>query len=124
MYSNLFNLLSTSIRTLPGVNPKIYALLAKVLNVNLSQREPTIIELLQLMPHSVIDRRMRPDIAFAPTGKIVTLEIIIDQHRPPPNSNNRSPYRVIGHDKTGNINLVFFHAQHSWLEKQLPEGKK
>ncbi|MEL6094222.1 ATP-dependent DNA helicase RecG [Bartonella schoenbuchensis] len=124
MYSNLFNLLSTSIRTLPGVNQKVYPLLAKVLNVNLSQHEPTIIDLLQLMPHSVIDRRMRPDIAFAPEGKIVTLEIIIDQHRPPLNSNNRSPYRVIGYDKTGSINLVFFHAQRSWLERQLPEGKK
>ncbi|WP_375616585.1 ATP-dependent DNA helicase RecG [Bartonella sp. AP58NXGY] len=116
----LFN----SIRTLSGITPKIYGLLTKLLNVNPTQREVTLIDLLQLMPHSVIDRRMRPSIACAKEGDTVTLEIIIDQHQPPPRGHNRIPYRVIAHDQTGKINLVFFHAQPLWLKKQLPEGKK
>ncbi|WP_375696892.1 ATP-dependent DNA helicase RecG [Bartonella sp. AC70YNML] len=116
----LFN----SIRTLSGITPKVYGLLTKLLNVNPTQREATLIDLLQLMPHSVIDRRMRPSIACAKEGDTITLEIVIDQHQPPPRGHNRIPYRVIAHDQTGKINLVFFHAQPLWLKKQLPEGKK
>ncbi|WP_375704481.1 ATP-dependent DNA helicase RecG [Bartonella sp. AD328YNZD] len=116
----LFN----SIRTLSGITPKVYGLLTKLLNVNPTQREATLIDLLKLMPHSVIDRRMRPSIACAKEGDTITLEIVIDQHQPPPRGHNRIPYRVIAHDQTGKINLVFFHAQPLWLKKQLPEGKK
>ncbi|AQX22948.1 MULTISPECIES: ATP-dependent DNA helicase RecG [unclassified Bartonella] len=123
MRPSLLNPLFTSINTLAGVNTKICSLFAKVLNINLVQREPTLIDLLRLMPHSVIDRRKQPNISFAQEGDIVTLEIIIDQHIPPTN-HSRAPYRVIGYDRTGTINLIFFHAQRSWLEKQLPKGKK
>ncbi|WP_208435708.1 ATP-dependent DNA helicase RecG [Bartonella phoceensis] len=124
MPPSLITPLFSSIRTLSGVTPKVYSLLAKVLNINPTQREPTLIDLLQLMPHSVIDRRMRPSIACAQEGVTITLEIMIDQHQPPPVGRNRLPYRVIAHDSTGKLNLVFFHAQPSWLKKQLPEGKK
>ncbi|WP_336279350.1 ATP-dependent DNA helicase RecG [Bartonella sp. CB175] len=124
MNSNLISPLFTSIRALSGISPKICALLAKVLNINLTQREPTVIDLLHLMPHSVIDRRMCSGIAFAQEGNTVTLEIVIDYHQPPPTGRNRLPYSVIAHDQTGKINLVFFHAQRPWLKKQLPEGKK
>ncbi|AQX29209.1 ATP-dependent DNA helicase RecG [Bartonella sp. JB63] len=123
MRPSLLNPLFTSINTLAGINIKICSLIAKVLNINLIQREPTLIDILRLMPHSVIDRRKQPGIAFAQEGDIVTLDITIDQHIPPTN-HTRSPYHVIGHDQTGTINLIFFHAQRSWLEKQLPEGKK
>ncbi|WP_375671094.1 ATP-dependent DNA helicase RecG [Bartonella sp. SD1336NMGDW] len=124
MPPNLLTPLFNSIRTLSGITPKTYGLLTKLLNVNPTQREATLIDLLQLMPHSVIDRRMRPSIAFVKEGDTVTLEIIIDQHQPPPRGHNKIPYRVIAHDQTGKINLVFFHAQPLWLKKQLPEGKK
>ncbi|WP_455478275.1 ATP-dependent DNA helicase RecG [Bartonella sp. B10] len=124
MRQNLLSPLFTSVRALPGINPKICTLLAKILNINSTQREPTVIDLLQLMPHSVIDRRMRSSIAFAQEEGTVTLEIIIDQHQPPPNGRNRLPYRIIAHDQTGKINLVFFHTQRPWLKNKLPEGKK
>ncbi|WP_455465503.1 ATP-dependent DNA helicase RecG [Bartonella sp. B39] len=124
MLPSLITPLFSSIRTLFGVTPKAYSLLAKVLNINPTQREPTLIDLLKLMPHSVIDRRIRHSIAYAQEGVITTLEIVIDQHQQPPVGHNRLPYRVIAYDLTGKINLVFFHAQRSWLKKQLPEGKK
>ncbi|EJF77065.1 ATP-dependent DNA helicase recG [Candidatus Bartonella washoeensis] len=124
MRPSLISPLFNSIHTISGISPKVCTLLSKVLNVHSIQRDPTLIDLLRLMPHSVIDRRMRPDIAFAPKGVTVTLEIIIDQHQPPPTGRNRLPYRVIAHDQTGIINLVFFHAQPSWLKKQLQKGKK
>ncbi|WP_332065494.1 ATP-dependent DNA helicase RecG [Bartonella sp. CB189] len=124
MRSDIISPLFSPIRTLSGVSPKICALLAKILNINLTQREATLIDLLQLMPHSVIDRRICPNISLAQEGNTVTLEVIVDYHQPPPTDRNRLPYRVIAHDETGAINLVFFHAQFSWLKKQLPEGKK
>lgn len=124
MLPSLIAPLFNSIRTLSGVTPKIYSLLAKVLNINPTQHDPTLIDLLQLMPHSVVDRRMRPSIAHAQEGNTVTLEIIISQHQPPPIGHNRLPYRVTAYDPTGKMNLVFFHAQPAWLKKQLPEGKK
>ncbi|WP_375656864.1 ATP-dependent DNA helicase RecG [Bartonella sp. CM120XJJH] len=124
MPPNLLTPLFNSIRTLSGITPKTYGLLTKLLNVNPTQREATLIDLLQLMPHSVIDRRICPSIACVKEGDTVTLEIIIDQHQPPPRGHNKIPYRVIAHDQTGKINLVFFHAQPLWLKKQLPKGKK
>ncbi|MCZ2328178.1 ATP-dependent DNA helicase RecG [Bartonella sp. F02] len=124
MRPSLIDPLFSPIHTLSRINSKTCDLLARVLNVNPTQRSPTIIDLLLLMPHSVIDRRKCPNISCAQEGTIVTLEIIIDQHQPPPSSRNRLPYRVIGYDNTGTITLVFFHAQRSWLEKQLPIGKK
>ncbi|EJF76917.1 ATP-dependent DNA helicase RecG [Bartonella birtlesii LL-WM9] len=124
MLPSLIAPLFHSIRTLSGITPKIYSLLAKVLNINPAQCEPTLINLLQLMPHSVIDRRIRSTIADAQEGNTITLEIVIDQHQPSPMGRNRLPYRIMAHDPTGKMNLVFFHAQPAWLKKQLPEGKK
>ncbi|WP_019223494.1 ATP-dependent DNA helicase RecG [Bartonella rattaustraliani] len=124
MTPSLIAPLFNSVRTLSGVTPKLYSLLAKILNINPIQREATLIDLLQLMPYSAIDRRTRPTIAYAQEDRTVTLEIVIDQHQAPPMGRNRLPYRVVAHDPTGKINLVFFHAKPSWLKKQLPEGKK
>ncbi|MET3589963.1 ATP-dependent DNA helicase RecG [Bartonella silvatica] len=124
MPPRLITPLFNSIRTLPGVTPKVCGLLSKILNSNPTQHEPTLIDLLQLMPYSVVDRRICPNIACAQEGITTTLEIIIDKHQPPPVGRNRLPYRVMAHDPTGKMNLVFFHAQSSWLKKQLPIGKK
>ncbi len=108
MLPSLIAPLFHSIRTLSGITPKIYSLLAKVLNINPAQCEPTLINLLQLMPHSVIDRRIRSTIADAQEGNTITLEIVIDQHQPSPMGRNRLPYRIMAHDPTGKMNLVFF----------------
>lgn len=114
----------TSVHSLAGVGPKVCTSLRKVLNIENSQEEPRIIDLLELMPHSVIDRRNRIGVAFAQDGSIATVEIKIDKHSPPPPSQRQLPYRIICHDDTGELTLVFFHAQRSWLERSLPEGKK
>lgn len=114
----------TPINSLSGVGPKVAVLLAKLLDIDSTQDTPRIVDLLQLMPHSVIDRRQRPGIAFAVDGAISTIEITIDQHLVSPSTHRQLPYRVIGHDETGEITLVFFHAQQSWLKKQLPEGER
>lgn len=124
MRPSLLDPLFTSVRTLSGIGPKVCGLLNKLLNIDPIHDEARIIDLLELMPHSVIDRRSRPGIAYAIEGSIATLEITIDQHQPPPSARRQLPYKVIAHDDTGEITLVFFHAHQSWLEKQLPLGQK
>jgi ATP-dependent DNA helicase RecG len=71
----------------------------------------------------VIDRRNRPGIAGAAEGAIVTLEVRIDRHQPPPRGNRSVPYRVYAHDDTGEIGLTFFHAHAAYLEKAMPVGE-
>lgn len=112
------------IKSLSGIGPKVNGLISRLLDIDQTIDEPRIIDLLQLMPHSVVDRRQRPGIAFAVDGSITTIEMVVDQHQTPTKTHRHLPYRVIGHDDTGEITLVFFHAQPSWLQKQLPEGKK
>ncbi|MDT6941835.1 ATP-dependent DNA helicase RecG [Brucella pseudogrignonensis] len=112
-----------SVRSLSGIGPKVAALLGKLLGTDVPGAEPKVGQLLFLPPNSVIDRRNRPGIAFAQEGAIVTLEVKIDQHQPPPRGKGNVPHRVIAHDDTGEIVLTFFHAQLPWLEKTLPEGE-
>ncbi|RUW70375.1 ATP-dependent DNA helicase RecG, partial [Mesorhizobium sp. M1E.F.Ca.ET.063.01.1.1] len=56
-------------------------------------------------------------------GQIVTLEVRVDRHQPPPRGNRSVPYRVYAHDDTGEIALTFFHAHAAYLQKMLPEGE-
>jgi len=112
------------ITALKGVGTKVGALLTKLLDIPASEGVARIIDLIQLMPHSVIDRSKRPGIAFAQEGEIVTLELIIESHAKPPKLNKKLPYRVYAHDNTGEICLTFFHAKQLWLETQLPIGQK
>src|SRR5690606_34814048 len=59
-------------------------------------------------------------VSEAPAGRIVTMELRVEKHSP--NARKNLPYRVQCRDDTGTINLVFFHANKGWIEKQLPVG--
>ena len=56
-------------------------------------------------------------------GTIATLEVRVLKHKPPPRGNNKAPYKVACEDDTGSIDLVFFHAEHKFIERQLPVGE-
>ncbi len=89
-----------------------------------SRREPSRVSaILCTCRHTVIDRRNRPGIAYAPEGAIVTLEVRIDRHQPAPSGRSNVPHRVYAHDDTGEISLTFFHAKQAWLEKVMPVGE-
>ncbi len=105
-----------SITTLAGVGPRNGKLLEKLIGGE------KILDLLLHPPIDFIDRRFSCPIAKAPNGKIVTMEVLIDKHFP--NARKSLPYRVKATDDSGEISLVFFHAHKSWIEKQLPIGKK
>jgi len=124
MRPSLLDPMFTSIRSLSGIGPEVCRLLARVLNMDPAEGEPRLVDFLHLLPHSTIDRRNRPGIARAAESAIATLELVIDRHQPPPAGKRNAPYRVFAHDNTGDIVLIFFHAQHSWLLSQLPEGEE
>lgn len=109
---------------LEGIGPKIGKILPKLFASLRPQQEARVLDLLLHMPSGAIDRRNRPGIANAVAGEIVTLEVIIDDHRPPPRVNRRAPYKVGVHDETGDMALIFFHSKGDYLAKQMPVGER
>ena len=109
--------------TLPGVGPKLAALLGKLVGRGGKSSGAVVRDLVLTPPHSIIDRTQRPGIANAPEGAIVTLELRIDRHVPAPRERRSAPHRVYAHDETGEIALTFFRARTDWLMKALPEGE-
>ncbi len=102
------------VTTLPGVGPKIGALIAKVTG-------DRIVDLCWHLPSGLIDRRFAPKVAEAPEGSIATLTVRVDAHAPAPT--RRLPYKVRCSDETGFITLTFFNARADYLKAQLPEGE-
>ena len=77
---------------LPGIGPKLERTLGKLFGRGESGAR--VIDLMFHAPSGLIDRSYRPTIAELPQHGIVTLEIQVDRHRPPPRHNKRVPYRV------------------------------
>ena len=117
----LLNPLFAPVTTLPGVGPKQDKLLRYLLG---RDETPRLVDLLLHLPASVIDRRARPKIRDAVPGTVVTLEVTVDRHRPPPPRNSRAPYLVYASDDTGDVVLTFFRAKPGYVEKLLPVGEK
>ncbi|MDE2472969.1 MAG: ATP-dependent DNA helicase RecG [Bradyrhizobium sp.] len=117
----LLNPLFAPVTSLAGVGPKQDKLFRYLLE---RSETPRLVDLLLHLPTSVIDRRTQPKIRDAAPGTIVTLEVTVDRHRPPPPHNSRAPYLVYAGDDTGNVVLTFFRAKPGYVEKLLPVGEK
>ena len=117
----LLNPLFAPVTGLPGVGPKQDKLLRYLLG---REETPRLVDLLLHLPSQVIDRRARPKIRDAAPGTLVTLEVTVDRHRPPPPHNRRAPYLVYASDDTGDVVLTYFRAQAGYVEKLLPVGAK
>ncbi|MFK8034416.1 MAG: ATP-dependent DNA helicase RecG, partial [Hyphomicrobiales bacterium] len=123
MRPDILTPLYQSARILPKIGPKLAVVLGK-LTRGAEADEARVIDLLFHRPYSMIDRRRQPGVANAADGEISTLKLHIDAHTPPPRGNKRVPYRITGHDDTGEMDLVFFHAHTSYLEKAIPVGEE
>src|SRR6266576_5683211 len=117
----LLNPLFAPVTSLAGVGPKQDKLLRYLLG---RDETPRLVDLLLHLPASVIDRRTRPKIRDAVPGTVMTLEVTVDRHRPPPPRNSRAPYLVYAGDDTGDVVLTFFRAKPGYVEKLLPVGEK
>jgi ATP-dependent DNA helicase RecG len=122
MRPSLLDPLFAPAASLDGIGAKTVGLLEKIVPSEIAGRDVQVRDLLFVLPHSVVDRRSRPGIAGSAEGAIVTLELRIDRHQPPPRGKRNVPYRVFAHDETGEIGLTFFHAHAAYLEKQMPVG--
>ena len=107
--------LFAEIGALPGIGPRI----GKAVERLAGKR---VVHLLWHLPNAVIDRRFSPKIAAAPDKAIVTLEVDIDRHLP--SHNRRTPYRVVCHDESGALDLVFFNPRPEYLNAALPPGER
>ncbi len=105
--------------SLPGVGPKIAKLLDRLLDRSNGAR---VVDVLFHLPYATLDRRARPKIGQAELGAIVTLEVRVAEHRAPPNARSKAPFKVLVEDETGDVELVFFLANHDWVRKSLPLG--
>jgi ATP-dependent DNA helicase RecG len=105
--------------TLPGVGPKIGKLLDRLLDRPAGAR---VIDVLFHLPYATVDRRDRPKIRDAQRDAVATLEVRVAEHRPPPNARSKAPFKVLVEDETGDVELVFFLANHDWIRRQLPLG--
>src|SRR5580704_4343394 len=120
MRPSLLDPLFATAASLPGIGPKTAKLLDRLLAKDAG--EARVLDLLCHLPHAAIDRRNRPKIADAPLDTIVTLEVKAIEHRPP-GARSKAPYKVLVEDETGDVLLVFFLANHHWIEKSLPLGE-
>src|SRR5438445_1394994 len=121
MRPSLLNPLFAPVTTLSGVGPKQDKLLQYLLSRN---ETPRLVDLLLHLPASVIEGRMRPKIRDAVRGTVVTLEVTVDRHRPPPPRNARAPHLVYASDDTGDVVLTYFRGPPGYVEKLLPVGAK
>jgi ATP-dependent DNA helicase RecG len=117
----LLNPLFAPVTSLSGVGPKQEKLLRYLLG---RDETPRLVDLLLHLPASVIDRRARPKIREAVPGTVVTLEVVVDRHRPAPPRNPRAPHLVYASDDTGDVVLTYFRAAPGYVEKLLPVGAK
>jgi ATP-dependent DNA helicase RecG len=121
MRPSLLDPFFASLKSLPGVGPKVEKLLARLLG-----REgapPRIIDLLFHLPSGAIDRRARPKLRDVVPGTVVTVAVTIDRHRPSPPNRPRAPYQIFASDETGDLTLTYFNARKDYLEELLPVGE-
>jgi ATP-dependent DNA helicase RecG len=121
MRPSLLNPLFAAAASLPGIGPKTGAHLDRLLAGPSAQARA--IDLLFHLPQATIDRRNQPKIAEAPIDQIVTIAVQAVDHRPP-GPRSKAPYKVLVEDETGDVLLVFFLANHQWIERSLPLGEK
>ena len=105
--------------TLPGIGPKNAKLFDRLLDKPQGAR---VLDVLFHLPYATLDRRSRPKIRDAVPGTIVTIEAKVTEHHEPPNSRSRAPFKVLVEDDTGDVELVFFLANHAWVRSRLPIG--
>src|SRR5579863_2691228 len=115
------NPLFASLRSLPGIGPKLEALFARLL---VREGEtPHVADLLFHMPTGFVDRRNRPKLSEVVPDTVATVAVTFERHRPPPSNRPRAPYNIDASDDTNTLTITYFNARKDYLQKLLPEGE-
>ncbi len=101
--------------SLRGIGPRSEKAIARLCG-------PRTADLLWHLPSGMVDRRLSPRLADAVEKSIVTVAVEIDRHIPP--AAPRSPHRVVCHDESAALDLVFFNARKEHLADRLPVGAR
>ncbi|MBI1386303.1 MAG: ATP-dependent DNA helicase RecG [Rhizobiales bacterium] len=115
--------LFASVQSLEGVGPKIAGLLKRALALPPGVEQARVVDLFWHLPTGLVDRRAQPAVASAVPGAIATLRLRVLKHQAPPR-NSRAPYRVQCEDDSGRLDLVFFRADRTYVERLLPVGSE
>jgi len=79
-------------------------------------------DLLMTLPQSGIDRRPRDTVQGADLPGVVTVEVVIGQHRAP--RSRGGAYRITVQDAATSFQIVYFHARGDYLARLLPTGQR
>ena len=122
MRPDVLSPLFAAAQALTGVGPRVATFLKKALRLPPGVTEPRVVDLVWHAPTGLVDRRAEPTVAGAVTGTIATFKVRVLKHKPSPRGNNKAPYKVSCEDDSGRLDLIFFHAERKFIERQLPEG--
>ena len=119
MRPSLLDPLFAPAAALPGIGPKNARLFDRLLDRGQGAR---VIDVLFHLPYATLDRRSRPKIRDAVPGEIVTIQARVVEQRGAQGFRSRAPFKVLVEDDTGDVELVFFLANHEWVRSRLPIG--
>ncbi len=94
--------LRAPLSTLPGLGPRLSALMVKLVGGE------SLRDVLFHLPVEFIDRRLTPSLAEALPGQVATLRVEVVRHDEP--TRKGQPWRVAVTDGTGFAEIVLFHA--------------
>jgi ATP-dependent DNA helicase RecG len=120
MRPSLLDPLFASARVLPGVGPRVAALLARAVGVE--GEEPLVRDLLFHLPGGAIDRSRRPPLYEMPPSGTVTVEGVVERIEKPRGPD--SPWRIVLAEGNAAIQVVYFNAQSDWIKKLFPMGER
>ena len=115
------NPLFAPLTSLAGIGPKLVKLYGRLLGRD--EETQRVVDLLFHLPTGFVDRRNRPRLSDVAPDTVVTVEVVVDRHRPPPSNRPRAPYNIDTHDDTNTLTLTYFNARKDYLQKLLPEGE-
>ncbi len=116
MRPSALNPLFRSLDSLKGIGKALAPLVKRLIDGDKA------VNLLWHLPTGRVDRRYSPKLAEALPGQIATLTVVVGEHRKPPPA-SRAPYRVMCHDDTGEIALIYFRAGPKFMQTLLPPGE-
>src|ERR1700685_1716641 len=117
----VLNPLFAALTSLSGIGRKLEKLYARLLGRD--DEAARVIDLLFHLPSGYVDRRNRPKLSEVTPDTVVTVEVMVERHRPPPPNRPRAPYNIDTcdpHDDTHTLTLTYFNARKDYLQKLLP----
>ncbi len=121
MRPSLLDPLFAPLTAVSGVGPKMTPLFDRLLSRD--GRPARVVDLLTHLPTGGIDRRQRPPLRDAPYGEVITVEVVVEAHRPPPPGRGKAPFRVLVADETADMEVVFFNPRVGQIQSMLPVGE-